>query len=356
MIGDRIFQARTAAGLSLRQLAERMDRYVSAQVIHKYELGTSQPGSDVLIKLAKALGVKVEFFFRPETDQVVLSQPAFRRKATVSQKQRAAIQAKVRAQLERYLSIESLFPSHRFQSANFPSFAIDATNNLDHLEVVANDVRQLWSLGTDPIERLSEVLEDRGVKVVMLEIDFEIDGLSCWANDAIPVVLVKKNQPSDRLRLSMAHELGHLLLRGSDTVNIERAANRFAGAFLVPREAALRELGEHRSSFSLFELRSLREKYGMSVQAWIFRARDLGIISEHYFLQLFKHLKSSGLHKQEFGNDLPLDLPKRYERLVMQATEEGLISAAKGAEYLEISLNEYRKKFEGRVSDVAMRP
>ena len=84
MFGERLKQARLAAGLSLRGLADRVDNYVSAQDIHKYELDKTTPGSDVLIKLSQALGVKMEFFFRPQSVAINLSEPEFRKKATVS--------------------------------------------------------------------------------------------------------------------------------------------------------------------------------------------------------------------------------------------------------------------------------
>ena len=126
----------------------------------------------------------------------------------------------------------------------------------------------------------------------------------------------------------------------------EKAADRFAGAFLVPRESALSELGEKRQRFSFYELISLRKKYGMSVQAWIYRARDLGIITESFFIQLFRFLRSKGLGDREIGESLSEEQPGRFERLVVQAAQEELISAAKGAELLDVPLNNFRKKLE----------
>jgi Zn-dependent peptidase ImmA (M78 family)/DNA-binding XRE family transcriptional regulator len=356
MIGARIKQARIAARLSLRQLAERTNNYVSAQVIHKYELGKSTPGSDVFIKLAKALGVKVEFFFRPASAKVTLSEPAFRKRSRASEKHLQSIRARAKEWVEKYLELESVFPPDRFGDFRLPKDSERAIHRLDQIEVFAGNLRKQWALGIDPIEKLSEVLEDRGVKVVMVEAEGEVDGLSCWANHHIPVVLVKKNQTSDRLRFSIAHELGHLLLNTSRTIKEEKAASRFAGAFLVPEEAAKAELGERRQSLSFYELISLREKYGMSVQAWIYRARDLGIISTGFFVQLCRDLKKRGLYNEEIGNPLPPEEPKRFERLVMQAAGEGFISPSKGAELLDIPLNEFRKKLEVGVLDVEMRP
>ena len=57
MIGQRVKIARSAAGLSLRDLESKIDNLVTAQAISKYERNESMPSSRVLIALADALGV-----------------------------------------------------------------------------------------------------------------------------------------------------------------------------------------------------------------------------------------------------------------------------------------------------------
>jgi Zn-dependent peptidase ImmA (M78 family)/DNA-binding XRE family transcriptional regulator len=346
MIGQRIKQARVAAGFSLRQLADKTNNYVSAQAIHKYELENATPGSDVLLKLAKALGVKMEFFFRPSSSSVSLGDPAYRKRSDTSAKELESIRARAKDWVEKYLEVESLFPDKRFKRFKMPKATHKAIRHLDQIEEIATGVRREWSLGVDPIDKLTEVLEDRGVKVALVEAEGEVDGLSCWVNEHIPLILVKKNQNSDRIRFSIAHELGHLLLKMPSSSNPEKAADRFAGAFLVPGIAAKAELGERRQSFSFDELKSLRFKYGMSVQAWIYRAHDLGIISDRLSAQLFQFLKAKGLLKQEIGIRLPDERAGRFERLVLQAVEEDVISPARGAELLNIGLNDFRKKLD----------
>ena len=346
MTGARIKQARIAAGMSLRDLAEKTNNYVSAQVIHKYELGKSTPGSDVLIQLSKALDVKMEFFFRPLKSEITLGKPIYRKRSSLSQKELASIQAKVKDSLEKYVEVEGLFPDDRFPKFKLPPKKGRKIRSLEEIEQFSRELREEWALGIDPVERLTEILEDRGVKVVTIDAKRDFDGLSCWANETIPAIVVRKTQESDRMRLSLAHELGHLLMDISPSVDTEKAAHRFAGAFLVPEEAARQELGDSRNRFSSFELLSLREKYGMSVQAWIYRAYDLKIISHSFFVQFVRFLKAKGLFEKELGKKLKPEEPKRFKRLVIQAVEEKLISESKGAEMLDISLPELRNMLE----------
>ena len=346
MIGERIKQARVAAGFSLRQLAEAANHYVSAQVIHKYEMAKAVPGSDVLIELAKALGVKVEYLLRPETVQVTLSDPAYRKRATASAKQLSAVHAKAKEFLERYIAVESLFPVHRFPKLHLPSDAERKISNDDDIEHLTFEVRKRWQLGTDPIVDLTEVLEDKGVKVVMMEGEDDFDGLSCWANETIPVVVVKKDQSGDRMRLSLAHELGHLIMRLPSSYTHrqqEKAAYRFAAAFLVPASVARQELGETRSTLGLEELMTLKQKYGMSLQAWLYRAKDLNIITERKWIEYNTLFRARGWNKTEPGAAVRAEVPKRFERLILQALAEGLVSRAKAAEYRGQPLSEFLK-------------
>ncbi len=347
MFGERLKQARLAAGLSLRGLADRMNNYVSAQVIHKYELNKATPGSDVLIKLSQALSVKMEFFFRPQSSEIELSEPAYRKRATVLKKELDAIRAKTKEQVEKYLEVESLFPN-RFKTNVIPQKLRIPVKHIEDIEERVKELRAHWCLGFDPIENVTEVLEDQGVKVVMLDSDSKVDGLSCWANETIPVVVVnRKNQTSDRLRLSLAHELGHLLLENSNSIDQEKTAFRFAGAFFAPDEVAKRELGNNRTKISLYELKNLRKKYGMSVQAWVHRMQDLQIISDSFATQIFTDFRRRGIHTLEMGDPLSIEAPKRFERLVIQAVEEGLISDSRGAELLDLSVNELRQRIKG---------
>lgn len=346
MIGDRLRQARISAGLSLRQLAEKTNNYISAQVIHKYEAGKSNPGSDVLIKLAKALDVKVEYFFRPDSVQVTLGEPAYRKRLAASSKNLQAMRAKAKDWVERYLEIESLFPENRFPKIKLPGNEDLIIEGMDDVEKLAVSLRKLWSLGIDPIENLTEALEDQGVKIVILEGEKEFDGLSCWANEKIPVILTKGGLPGDRQRSNLAHELGHLIMKVSPHINEEKAAYRFSGAFLVPAEMVYRELGKQRNKIDVGELHMLKKKYGMSMQQWIYRAKDLSIISESQASELFRNFRARGWNQKEPGEPVPPEKPERFKRLLLQAVIERLISPVRAAEIIGQPFSEFRNSLQ----------
>ena len=344
MIGERIKQRRIALGLSLDDLAARTGNFVSKQAIHKYEQGVSTPGSDVLIKLAEALGVKFECFFRPQEQEIMLGEPAYRKHASASAKELKALNAKTQELLERYFFVESVISSNKSMSFSAPARASRKIRKTEDAERLSLALRKRWKLGIDPIENLTEIFEDHGVKVILLEGDDTFDGLSCWANESVPVIAIRRRIPGDRQRFNLAHELAHLLMDLWKDVDEEKAAHRFAGSFLVPAEAAFQELGRKRRHIDILELAMLKRKYGMSMQAWIYRALDLDIVSKSYASSLFALFRLNGWNKVEPGGQLPEEEPMRMERLVLRAASEGAVSPARAAQLLGKPLNEFRKR------------
>jgi Zn-dependent peptidase ImmA (M78 family) len=328
-----------------------MGDFVSPQVIHKYELGKAVPRSEVLIRLAQALEVKVEYFFRPESIEVTLSEPAYRKRAAISAKHLQALRAQIAGCVEKYVEVESLFPETRFAEIRLPRIEQRAIRDMQDVERLSLSLRNLWELGTDPIESLTEVLEDRGVKVVQLEAEKDFDGLSCWANERIPVILVKKGLPGDRQRSNLAHELGHLIMKVSPNIDDETTARRFSGAFLVPEEVVYRELGKQRNTIEVAELNMLKRKYGMSMQQWIYRAKDLSIISESRARQLFQLFRVKGWNRKEPGYVVPLEKPQRFDRLLLQAVTERLISPVRAAEILGEPFDDFRRSLQVELAE-----
>jgi Zn-dependent peptidase ImmA (M78 family)/DNA-binding XRE family transcriptional regulator len=324
-IGQRIKQARKASNLSMRKLAERAQ--ISPMAISKYERDQDVPSSGVLLRLAQSLDASIDFFFRPMTATVTLQ--AYRRHAVLGAKEQEAVRMRIQEWLERYLETENFFSKEQ-RRVNLSDYEV---HSLDQVEEAAAKLRQAWNLGLDPIENLTQLLEDQGVKVGLVT-GFEHFDACTFLADGIPVIVSKADLPGDRQRFNLAHELGHLVLRVSSDLDPEDAAHRFVGAFLVPAETARFEMGNKRTTLDMNELYLLKQKYGLSMQAWIFRARDLEIISLSMARQLFQRFRANGWHRKEPGQAFPSEKPLRMERLIYRALAEDLISRSKAQELL----------------------
>lgn len=342
MFSTRLHRARKAAGLSLRELGERVG--VSHAAIKKYEDGVAMPSSDILIELSRTLKVRTEYFFRP--NPVALEGIEYRKRSSLPKKRLDAITHEIIDQIERRIELESLFPQSPVKSFAMIDGVVEHLTSMDEIEDVAEGVRDAWDLGLDPIPDLIDVLETHGVRVFMIEADAEnkFDGLAARVN-GMPIVVVGRHWPGDRQRFTLAHELGHLMLEGrlADDLNEEMACNRFAGAFLFPRASVKQELGQHRNAIELKELGLLKEEFGLSMAGILYRARDLGIITPGYREEQAKLFRIKGWFRKEPGHDYPTEKAHIFEQLVFHALAEEYIGESKAAELMNIPLQQFRR-------------
>jgi len=341
MIGQRIAQARKSASLSLRALGELVG--VSQTTISKYEKGLSTPDSTILMKLAKALGVKSSFFFRTNSYQL---ENVEYRKRNIPNKTLRAINAKILNLVERRFELEELYTVAESKKFEVPQGLPPQINYLYEIEEIANQIRKAWNLGEDPIADLSDILELQGIKVFMIEenADNGFDGLTAWVNGN-PIIVISKIWSGVRQRFTLAHELGHLILKGQLGVDIdeERASNRFAGAFLLPQKALIDRLGNKRKSIEIAELALLKEEFGVSMQVGFIRANQLKIISYEYSSSLRKLFKQNGWDIKEPTAPYPTEKVKRFKQLVLRAVSQRIISESKGAELLNMTVRRFYK-------------
>ena len=349
MIGRRLKLARSAAGLSLRALEGRIGGRVTAQAIGKYERDESMPGSGVLIALAKALGVSVEYLTSEQ--EIALEAVEFRKKSIARKREETIVQAKVIDLLERYISVEQLLslPSVEWDKSREAPYPV--VGDLSEVEPAAISLRTHWDLGRKPILSMVELLEECGVKVLALELT-DIGGLTAYARrggrNVDAVILVNRKDSGERQRFTLTHELGHLVLTVDDKVDSEKAAHRFAGAFLMPADAVRTEIGRRRTSIGWSELFNLKRVFGVSVQAIVYRCRDLGIINDALYTRLFRDISRFGWRTPPYAEPQPIkpERPSRFERLCSRALAENVISEAKGAELLGVSVCDLRERME----------
>ncbi len=328
MIGDQIRRARIAAGMTLddvRLALSDVDLSVTKAGLSKYELNKSVPKASTLLTIAAVLGVPASYFL--EEPEVSVTWLAFRKHATLTKRRQDRITAFASDVAEKQVQLlRALYPvaTPRFPSPRHVCSADDA-------EAAALEARSTWELGKAPIESVTQVLEDHGAIIVGWPNDGgAFDGLSGWVNGTIPIVVVNTSAPDDRRRSNLAHEIGHMMMaqNGHAADFEERLAHRFAAAFLVPAEVARHELGARRRHLRMDELALLKQKYGVSMQAWARRAKDLNIIDDGHYAALCREFSQRGWRKQEpmafEGNEEPI----RLRQLILHALAEGVISDA----------------------------
>ena len=350
MIGNRLKLARSAAGLSLRQLSDRIENRVSAQAIGKYERDEAMPRSGPLAALADALNVSVDYL--AGNPGMTLQSVGFRTKRMASRREEDRITAMLLSKLERYLTVEEVLdlPSVNWDRPRLAPYPV--INGLIEADRAATNLRNDWGLGLNPIPDMPELMEDRGVKVFFCPLHDGLDGLTAHVRrESMPdarVIVVNQDVSRDRQRFTIAHEVGHMVLDVSPGIDEEKAAHRFAGAFLVPEEALWSKIGKHRSAIDWRELLALKLVFGMSIQAIAYRCGDLGIITQAHVKRLFDTFEEVGWRSPPFRE--PMDMTGhrlgRVERLCLRALAEGAITESKASELLEMPVYELNRRWE----------
>ena len=356
MIADRIRLARRKASLSLRDLSSVMDGKVTAQAIGKYERGEDIPSSGVMLALAEALDVSLAYLL--DTQGVRLSGVEFRTKATTSARDRSQVETEVLEWVERYLQIELIL---ELDSAQWqcPVARLRKLRAIGEAETLAEDSRAQWQIGIDPIPNMTELLEEKGLKVLTVSLPARVSGFTCLVKRVgeqpdLPVIVVNNQFPLERRRLTLAHELAHRLIDtdGLSGKDEEKAATLFAGAFLMPREHLLREVGKHRNALGYKELIGLKQLYRVSGVALLMRLRQLDVISDSTLVYAFQTI-ARGWRTQEPKELEPpaqrgqRERALRFERVCYRALAEGLISLTKAAELLRLPVPEIEAGLKG---------
>lgn len=332
MMGERLRQARLVAGLTQDEVVIGLREFgvsLTKAGLSKYERGGSSPSAAMLLQLASVLGVRSSYFL--DEPELSIRWLAFRKHAQLGRRSQQRVMATAAAIIERQIWLqERLYPRLRrvFPKPRKARFPEDA-------EAAAGRLREEWKLGVQPIENLTGTIEDHGgIVVECTGHREEFDGLSGWVNERYPLVVVSAAVPDDRRRFSLAHELGHLIMNceGVDEKQEERLAHRFAAAFIVPSDVARHELGERRRHLDLQELVLLKRKHGLSMQAWMQRARDLGIIDEAHFKTLWRRFSARGWRKREPAEFEGKERPTRLRRMVLRALAEGIVTPATAEE------------------------
>ncbi len=341
MFGQRLRSARVMAGLSQDKLVERIGGVVSKNAISKYEKGQMLPNSALVTALAKALDVKIDYFFEEE---VTIENIEFRKRSKLGKKQIDAIREKVVYFVSNYLELEQLLGIEaEFEN---PLNSIVVRNGED-VEAAADTLLESWDLGTNAIPNVVDLLEEKEIKVVEVDAPNEFDGFSGIVDGKYPVVVLNKNFGLERKRMTALHELAHLLLQFDSALShkeIEGLCLRFAGALLIPRRTFFREFGQHRTGFSKNELVALKQSYGMSVTAIMKRAHSLGCISSHRYKQFCIAMSSNRL-EEGLGEYVGREESMRFKKLLYRAASEEVISMSKAASLLNLNLAQFRKEF-----------
>jgi Zn-dependent peptidase ImmA (M78 family)/transcriptional regulator with XRE-family HTH domain len=309
--GQRLRIARSFRGETQAELGDSLG--ISQQFIGEVERGDKSPSEQLARALGDLLGFDQDFFYGPNLNEFD-SECNFRR--------RRATPISIRIRALAYGTLLGQFWSYANGELNLPPERIPALNSTTRSEIerAAEHCRMAWGLGLDaPISNVVHVVEYKaGVPVAHFgDVGEKVDAFSRAGQ---PTVVVLSSKPASRCRLDLAHECAHLVLhrnRLTGTPEIEREADQFARALLLPRNGFRREFP--RSLVGVWEiLFRLKIRWKASLADMIQRASELSLINGVQYLRLYKELSRQGWLKVEpfeFDSEASEILPTVFEEL-----------------------------------------
>lgn len=310
MLGDRVRHARSYHGWTQGRLAELVG--VTQPAISQIEKG-GPASEDTLAQIASATQFAPSFFIRGPLPDLPAGSLRWRKRASARVRDDERVRAHVRQALELLGDLEMVADGPPVRIRPVPQArAVD----FDVIEAIAIEAREWLGCGPlDPIPNLMRAVERAGVPVIGSSHEIEKhDGASYWPNFPIgrPIIAITRGLPGDRERLSVGHELGHLVLHTlrqvDDHHDAEGEAFRFGGALLLPREAALECI---ETPVTLRQLAMVKARFGIAISALVRRCLDLQIINADRRLSLERQISARGWRKDE-----PVYVPNERPQLV----------------------------------------
>lgn len=331
-VGSRLTLARHLAGMRKNELAESVDKTPTA--IAAYEVGRSRPTSTTVAKLCIALGVEPSFFLATrgtEPFSHVSLEPHYRSLRSTTQIVRNQATAYGRlvhdvvAVFERYVEMPNV---------DLPgSSSTNESRHASQPDAAAQALREAWQLGTDPIKHAVRLAENHGIVSVFSP--FQIATVDAYSLESrVRPIIVMNPLKGDyyRQRWDVAHEIGHLVLHKDaepGSHKNETEANRFAAELLLPSGTLLEQL-PHRPVWP--RLQALKEYWGVSLQALLYRARELGVHSDVTYRNAMLRMSKEGWRRQEPGARPSVEQPSLLPGALTLLEDSGIAAVQLAAE------------------------
>lgn len=304
--------ARESRAVTQSDLADRAS--TTQSMISKIENSLEKPDSELVASLARALGYPPSFFFQ---DERVHGLPvSFYRK-------RKQMSRRLLAEIEAQVSIRALHVRRLLKSAELVSDKeipeIDVESRGETPEDIAQTIRAWWGVPRGPITNLVSLIESMGGIVVPCPFnarDIDAIGQRIPEIRSHPLFFVNDSIPTDRLRFTLAHELGHVIMHcypNPDADQMEKEADRFAGEFLMPEADIRPDL----RGLSIPKLASLKPIWRVSMGALLMRANALGVVPQGKYRYLWRQMGRLGYRTNEPAElALPPERPTALGQLV----------------------------------------
>lgn len=336
---ELLLLARQYRGKSQAQVAESagLDQGHYSRI--ERGLLNAPPSAETVHDIAHALDFPVSFF--TQKDEIAglplsVHDASWRKRSSVTATDFKRLHAELNLRImhiRRYLEAVTI-------ESHYPLPQLDA-DDIGGADKVAAYVRRTWMVPDGPISNLTMLCERAGILVVQCNFIEKVDGVTMRLRDVPPLIFLNINAPPDRMRHSLAHELGHLIMHSIPTDSMESEADLFAGELLAPISQIRADLIGGR--ITLERLVQLKKYWKVSVASLLYRAGRDNLLSPNQSAYLWRQLSARGWRKREpEETQFSPETPRLYEQIIVLHERELAFGVDDFAKMLNISENEVR--------------
>jgi Zn-dependent peptidase ImmA (M78 family)/DNA-binding XRE family transcriptional regulator len=288
---DRLRRAREMRGLTQSELASAVE--VDQSYITCLETGARHPSSAVLAAVAEVLSLPPTYFTQPLRAYLTGGTLRYRAKASLGKRVATRIRSEAEHDLEIVLGLA--------ERVNVIPVRLKCmTESPQQASAIFRGQLRLGPRA--PVHHLIRHFEKLGGIVIALGAEEGFDAFAEWGGRSrdLPIIAISDGVQPDRLRMNLAHEIGHLVLHKNSIISHRQAeteAFSFASSLLMPEAAVVRDL--EAAQFDLVALTEVKRRWGVSVQALVRRGRDLKLISDRHYRTLNARINKIGWKYQE---------------------------------------------------------
>lgn len=325
--------ARELRGYTQTQLSELMG--VAQGTISKIEKFGSGFDENLAQLASATLKVPVSFFDNQDT--IIPIQGEFRRKLSTSVKQLNQNNAKMTIAERQLLK---LLDGIEISANEIPIWDVQLEGSPS---LCAQHIRRIWKMPRGRVENLTTIVENKGAIIIPLSLQ-DMDGFSMYTTNGIPLIFINRDIPADRARLTIAHELAHVILHLSCTVDTSRdreaEAFEFAAELLMPEA----EIRPQLIRLNLMTLANLKKYWKTSMQSIIRRSKNLGVLNENQYKYLSIQMSAEGYRTKE-PVFFPHEQPSVLKQIIDAYLDDLDYSTDEIAELLDSSVDEFRENY-----------
>ncbi len=330
---NMVILARESRGYQQKELASLL--HVTQGKISKVESGFLSVSSGFLAELSHVLHYP-EQFFSQNADIYPLGLNFYRKNKGIDQRTIRRIEAFVNI---RRTEIESLLRSVSIEHPKIVPVWDPEEDRFGSPEKVAAALRQEWRIQKGPITNLTTVLEDACIIIIPCSFGTRyFSGLSTITNLGSHIIFVNGDMPGDRLRFTLAHELGHIIMHRTLTDAMEEQADRFASEFLMPAN----EIRSQLTRITIDRLPALKLYWKVSMGALITRAHTLHQIDDGHQRLLWMQMSKYGYRLNE---PIEYGIPKESPTLLTSTLASHLGELGYSIEQVTALLNLHEDEF-----------